>query len=87
MKATLADLVPRRHGRRHPYTQRGVERLPCTVAGCQNRAHASWQICADNRLHRPICLDHDIELNRMVLRWMGDPEAETKMATYRGANG
>lgn len=73
-----------RHGRRQPYTATGVKRLPC-VRGCGRKAHASWQACADGGIYRPLCLECDIEINEMVLRWMRDPEWESKMAAYRGA--
>lgn len=72
----------RRHGRREPYTEIGVRRLPC-VRGCGRKATQQWQICADANLYRPICTECDIELNAMVLRWAGDPDAEMKIATYR----
>lgn len=57
------------HGRRKPYMQIGVERLPCYR--CGQKAYFTWQICSDERLHRPLCRDCDIALNEMVLRWMG----------------
>ena len=72
-------------GRVKPYTRTGVRRLTCVVARCKNKAHATWQTCADGGLHRPICAKHDRALNRMVLVWMGDPEVEQKMKRYTGA--
>lgn len=63
----------RRHGRRQPYTWAGVRRLPCFR--CGEPAHRQWQVCADGRLYRPLCLDCDIELNRLVLDWMRFPDA------------
>ncbi|MBW3630997.1 MAG: hypothetical protein KY464_17120 [Gemmatimonadetes bacterium] len=41
-----------------------------------------WQICADDRVFRPLCLDCDIELNRMVLKWVGFADAAEKLARY-----
>jgi len=69
--------------RRKEYTAIGVRRVLCSIAGCTRRGYASWQICADGRLHRAICPEHDIELNAMVLRWTGDPDAGVKMELYR----
>lgn len=69
-----------RHGRRKPYTEIGISRLPCFR--CGGRAEYQWQVCADNRLFRPLCARCDVELNRIVLHWMGDPDAETKVAAY-----
>lgn len=70
----------RRHGRSIPYTSIGIKRLPCTR--CGGKASSQWQVCADGRLFRPLCASCDIDLNRMVLLWMNDPEAEAKAAAY-----
>lgn len=70
-------------GRKQPYTAIGIRRLPC--ARCGKRAYASWQICADGNLYRPLCMECDIALNELVLRWIGDPDAEAKIAAYRQA--
>lgn len=71
----------KRHGRRRLYTQIGVRRLPCVR--CGSRARYQWSICADGNLQRPLCRECDIDLNRMVLEWVGDPEAAQKVAAYR----
>lgn len=83
MKATLADLVPKRHGRRRPYTQAGIRRIPCFR--CGQKAEHQWSICADGNLQRPVCTPCDVELNRLVLEWARDPEASTKVARYAEA--
>lgn len=70
----------KRHGRRQPYTAIGIERLPCFRCGAP--AFHQWQICADGRLFRPLCLACDIALNRLVLEWMGDPAAKEKADAY-----
>lgn len=64
-----------------PYTTIGIKRLKCFR--CDNKAHASWQVCADDRIYRPMCLQCDIELNELVLKWMGDPLVNEKMMKYR----
>jgi hypothetical protein len=69
-----------RHGRKAPYTVAGVRRLLC--ARCQRRKAAhQWRCCADS-LWRPICRPCDVALNRMVLRFMRDPERVRKMHRY-----
>lgn len=68
------------HGRRRPYTVAGVRRVSC--ARCGNPARHQWSICSDGNLQRPICLDCDIALNRLVLRWMGFPDWREKIASY-----
>lgn len=70
-----------KHGRKKPYTESGVRRLPCSR--CGNMASHQWQVCADNNLWRPLCVSCDIELNRLVLDWMGDPELESKIESYK----
>lgn len=69
--------------RRTPYTAIGIRRLKCFRAGCENRAETQWQICADGRVFRPLCLACDVELNRLVLEWVGFPDAAEKLAAYR----
>lgn len=73
----MAELMP---GRIKPYTAIGITRVPC--ARCGNPAHAAWQICADNNLHRPLCQKCDIALNEMVLRWVGFRDWKEKMRAY-----
>lgn len=69
-----------KHGRKKPYTQIGIRRLPCVR--CGKKAEFTWSICADNNLFRPICFKCDIALNRLVLKWMKDPEVTQKMEKY-----
>jgi hypothetical protein len=73
-------MTHRRYGRRKPYTRIGIARLPCFR--CGSKASAQWQICADGNLRRPICTPCDIDLNRIVLAWAGDPDAAAKIAAY-----
>jgi hypothetical protein len=69
----------KRHGRREPYTEAGIRRVPCFRCGA--RARHQWRACADG-LWRPLCLDCDIELNRLTLVWMAHPDRERLMAAY-----
>ena len=57
--------------RKKPYTQIGIERLKCFR--CGHKASQQWQICADGNQYRPICVDCDIELNEVVIKFMGLP--------------
>lgn len=70
----------KRHGRPEPYTQRGIERLPCVR--CGQKARFQWNACADGNLWRPLCGPCDVAINELVLRWMGDPDAGAKVETY-----
>lgn len=66
--------------RREPFTAVGIRRVPC--CRCGNPSHHQWQACADRGNFRPLCLDCDIALNKLVLAWMGDPNAEKKTTRY-----
>lgn len=68
-----------RHGRRQPYTERGILRLPC--ARCGRPASQQWLACADG-VWRPICARCDVGFNRMALRFMRDPQADAKVTRY-----
>jgi hypothetical protein len=70
----------KRHGRRKPYTARGIRRLPCFR--CAAPASEQWQICADGNLWRPVCKSCDVQLNRVVLDFMRDPDADVKVSAY-----
>lgn len=66
--------------RKKPYTEIGITRLKCIR--CGNPAEVQWQICADNNNYRPLCLDCDIALNRVVLRFMRHPHREHMANEY-----
>lgn len=68
-------------GRKQPYTQIGISRIPCIKCGKPSRTQ--FQICADDRLYRPFCTEHDIELNEMVLRWVWGDAREDDLKRYR----
>lgn len=71
----------KRHGRKRPYTAKGVRRLPCVR--CGRPAVHQWAACADGNLHRPICTRCDYALNRLVLLFMRDSAAENKLRKYK----
>jgi len=67
--------------RKTPYTKIGIRRLKCFR--CSNRAEAQWQICSDGNVWRPLCLECDVKMNKMVLGFMGFKDSEEKIAKYR----
>jgi hypothetical protein len=67
--------------RRESYTQIGIRRLKCFR--CGEQAEYQWQICADGNIFRPICPKCDIELNELVLKFMGFPDWEEKLLAYK----
>jgi hypothetical protein len=68
-------------GRREPYTEIGIRRMPC--ARCGKPARFQWQICADDRLFRTLCAECDVTLNEMVMRWVWGDRREADIARYR----
>ena len=72
-------------GRLAPYTEIGLRRLSCIR--CGKPATTQWQVCADGNVYRPLCRGCDVELNAMVLEWMGDGDVGEKMAKYVEAAG
>jgi hypothetical protein len=68
------------NGRREQYTSLGIKRVPCVRCGAP--AVHQWQVCADQRRYRALCLDCDIALNKLVLEWANDPDAAAKVARY-----
>lgn len=66
--------------RTKPYTERGIKRCKCFR--CGEPASQQWQICSDDNVYRPICVDCDIKLNEIVLNWMGFPDATEKACRY-----
>jgi hypothetical protein len=68
------------HGRKTPYTERGIKKLPCFR--CGNPAAHQWQICSDGRLFRPVCVSCDFGLNMLVLNFMRDPDMDAKIKKY-----
>lgn len=67
-------------GRREPYTERGISRVPCSR--CAKPSRFQWQACANGRRYLGVCEDCDIELNRLALEFMRVPNAEALMAAY-----
>ncbi len=68
-------------GRRRTYTVAGIKRLKCIR--CGQKARFQWSICADGNKNRPLCAFCDIDLNELVLRWAGCPNADELMQAYR----
>lgn len=67
--------------RKTPYTEIGIRRLKCFR--CENKAQFQWQICSDGNQFRPICLDCDVELNEMVLNFMGFKDWKEMIEKYK----
>ncbi len=55
-------------GRKTPYTEIGIRRIPCYR--CGNSSTRQWQICSLNNEYKGLCRECDIKLNKIVLMFM-----------------
>lgn len=67
-------------GRKEPYTEIGVRRIPCSRCGAP--AQFQWQVCANDNRWLGVCAPCDIELNRLALDFMRVPNADLLMIAY-----
>jgi len=49
---------------------------------CGSKGEFTWNICADNNKDKWVCLRCDIELNKLVLRFMGFKNWKDKIKKY-----
>lgn len=70
-------------GRTKPYTEAGIKRVRC--AHCKiRRAQLQWSTaCANGNRWVALCLPCDVELNHIVLSWIGDPDVDDKIHGYK----
>lgn len=67
--------------RTKPYTFKGIRRMKCIR--CGEQARFQWEFCADGNIFRPLCTRCDTELNELVLKFLGFPDWEDKIKTYK----
>ncbi len=67
--------------RTRPYTENGIKRVFCFRCRKQEARH-QWQICSDGHAYRPICRQCDIQLNRVVLKFMGFSNVDSLVQKY-----
>lgn len=67
-------------GRRKPYTEIGIRRVPCSR--CGSPSTQQWQVCANGNRWLGVCLPCDVELNRLALEFMRVPNAAELLAAY-----
>lgn len=73
----------KRVGRVKPYTALGIRRVKCQR--CSGKAHAQWDCCANGNRNIPVCVDCDIELNRLAMDFFKIPDRKRLLAKYRTA--
>lgn len=67
--------------RKEPYTEIGISRVPC--CRCGKPSTQQWQICSDGNQWRGLCKECDIELNKLVLKFMKFPNWRKILKKYR----
>lgn len=73
-------------GRKKPYTERGIRRVPCVKCGAPSEFQ--WRLCSTDGWSA-VCRKHDIEINRFVAIWaFGAKKAAPIIKRYEeGLNG
>jgi hypothetical protein len=70
-----------------PYTAAGIVRIPC--ARCGKPSRFQWNVCADNVNGRPqfrgLCVDCDIALNRLAMRFVFGRTRDADITAYAKA--
>ncbi len=78
----MIDALKNKRRRTTAYSSIGIRRILC--ARCRTRrSDFQWQICADNRTFRTMCIECDIELNALVWDFMGFPDRDKVIDEYR----
>ena len=72
------------YGRKKQYTKIGISRVPCSR--CGNPSYTSWGACANGNYYVGMCLDCDIAINRLVLKYMRIPNYRELMKEYERKN-
>ena len=68
------------HGRRKPYTEIGISRIPC--AHCGIPSFHQWQVCANDNRYLGLCWECDVELNRIALEFANIPNRQELLERY-----
>lgn len=63
------------------FTVAEIQRRRCFRCGVRP-GYSEWSICADGNRPHALCVDCDIELNRLVLQWARIPRWRTLLARY-----
>lgn len=72
-------------GRQKPYTEAGLARVPCRRCGKPSSAQWHLRPCALGSgayAWYGLCREHDLELNRIVVTFMGVPGGEAMLERY-----
>jgi len=70
----------KRKMRKKPYTKTGISRVPCLR--CGKPSIQQWQICSLDNKYAGVCTECDIELNKLVLKFMRVKERRQIIKKY-----
>lgn len=68
-------------GRKTPYTEIGISRVPCLRCGAP--AAEQFNICALDGRFVPVCVECDVLLNALVLDFLDAPKKDERLRLYR----
>ena len=68
-------------GRKKPYTEKGIKRVPCLR--CGKSSTRQWQICSLRNLWFGVCTKCDIELNYLVLKFFNIQDRPKYIRDYK----
>ncbi len=68
-------------GRRKPYTESGIRRVPCSH--CGKPSETQWQVCANGNRYQGLCEKCDVKLNKIALAFMRHPFALALLKIYK----
>lgn len=66
--------------RKRPYTPNQLSKEKCFRCGAP--AEFQWSACADDNHWRPLCGPCDLQLNVMVVRWLGFKNWQAMIKRY-----
>jgi len=79
-----AEKAVRDYLRPKPYTPAGLKRQRCVHCGAPATEQWSLRPCAVGRAGwYPLCAEHDLDLNQIVMAFLKLPDAEQRLDAYR----
>lgn len=67
-------------GKREPYTERGLRRVPCER--CGKPSEYQWNVCATGGKYFGMCGECDMLLNKLTLKFFNIKNTEAMLLRY-----
>ena len=68
-----------------PYTNKGISRVPC--AKCGKPSFHQWNICSLGKTFNAVCIECDIELNKLILNFFNVKNKSSILKKYINKQG